>query len=349
MKRIIIILLAALILVSCGDDGRTTPRGQKRINPHKPMAWGKKHVIYVFADNDIWKKSEHQLRRTLERFVFTTENEKYFEVKRAPFDALDQFYKYNNLIFMGDLSSKGDVTEYIKSVTSDHIKQEVADNLVGIYPSENLWANDQYVLFMLGTTEENLLKINYLHLNKTFDLFKEKLLARISRQLYQSEQHSAKTFASLPYSIKIPKRYQVYRKDLANNFISFISRFKEKPDRYIAVYYENSTENIVDKDWITKKRAELAWQYYDEDEYVKDNIRTEKFEIAGHKGWKISGSWMNKKHTVGGAFQTYAFYDEKTKKSYLIDNSVYFPEGYKLNALLELEIISNTLKPKTTE
>ena len=75
-------------------------------------------------------------------------------------------------------------------------------------------------------------------------------------------------------------------------------------------------------------------------------MRTEKAKIAGHNGWKISGMWINKKYTVGGAYQTFAFYDERTKRAYLIDNSVYFPEGYKLDALIELEVISNTLRLK---
>lgn len=346
MKRLFIIIILGLVIFGCGDSGRVTPKGQKRINPHKPMAWGKKHIIYVFADDDVWNKSEPQLRRTLERYVFTTENEKYFEVKRAPFDALEQFYKYNNLIFMGDMSSQGQVTEYIKSVTSDNIKAQVEKNLVGIYPVENLWANDQYVLFMLGTTEENLLKVNYLHLNQTFDLFKIKLLERVSRQIYMSEQHPSNDFAKFPWTLDLPKRYVPYKTDPANNYHSYIARNKEKPDRYVAVYYQDSAEDIVDKTLLKEKRAELAWKYFDEDEYVEDNIRTEKFEIAGFKGWKISGMWMNKKYTAGGAFQSYAFYDEISKKVYLIDNSVYYPQGYKLNALIELEIISNSLKIK---
>ena len=349
MNKIIPILIIVMLIIGCGDTVDRTPNGQKRIDHHKPMAWGKKHVIYVFADDDVWRKSEFQLRRTLERFVFTTENEKYFEVKRAPFDAIEQFYKYNNLIFMTDLNSEGEVSDYVKSVISERITKEVEENLVGVYPVENLWANDQYVLFMLGTTKENLLKLNYLHLNKTFKLFREKLIARISRQLFQIEQYGAQTFATFPWEMSIPKKYLVYKRDPANNFISFIARLRESSDRYVSVYWEDSDENNVSRDWLKEKRAELAWKYYDEDEYVEDNLRSEKFEIAGYKGWKISGMWMNKKYTAGGAFQCYAFYDEQTKKSYVIDNSVYFPQGYKLQGLLELEIISNTFEIKTTQ
>lgn len=346
MKKIFILLFSLLMIFGCGESEKPATKGQKRIDPHKPMAWGHKHVIYVVADDAIWKKAEPQLRRTLERYVFTTENEKFFEVKRAEYKDLDLYYKFNNLIFLGDLKDNTPVNEYIKGIISDKIKQQVKENQVGIYPLENLWANDQYVLFMLGADREKLLKLNYLVLNKTFELFRTKMLERVKRTLYLPEQHKKYEFSEYSWTLDLPLKYRLYRKDMNNNFISYIARLKEKADRYIAVYYEDSETDIVDKDWLIDKRAELAWKYYDEDEYAPDKMRTEKAEIAGHKGWKISGMWINKKYTVGGAYQAFAFYDERTKRAYLIDNSVYFPEGYKLDALIELEVISNTLKIK---
>ncbi|MCK5050398.1 MAG: DUF4837 family protein, partial [Candidatus Cloacimonetes bacterium] len=92
-----------------------------------------------------------------------------------------------------------------------------------------------------------------------------------------------------------------------------------------------------------------SWKYYDEDEFFDRDVRMEKFKLAGYQGWRLTGRWQNKKHSVGGAFQSFAFYDETNGLAYLIDNSVYHPEGEKLEALYELEIISNTLKLKETK
>jgi len=270
MKKIFILLIGLFLLLGCGESEKSNVKGQKRIDPHKPMAWGQKHVIYIVADDAIWKKAEPQLRRTLERYVFTTENEKFFEVKRAEFKDLDLYYKFNNLIFLGDLEDKTPVNEYMKGIISDNIKQQVKENHVGIYPLENLWANDQYVLFMLGADREKLLKLNYLVLNKTFELFRAKMLERVKRTLYLAEQHKKYEFSEYAWILDLPLKYRLYRKDLENNFVSYIARLREKADRYIAVYYENSETDIVDKDWLIDKRAELAWKYYDEDEYAPD-------------------------------------------------------------------------------
>lgn len=346
MKKLLLILLTALSLLGCGDEGRPTPQGQKSIDPHKPMAWGKKHVIYVFADDKVWQGAEKQLRRTLEREYFTTENEKFFEIKRVPFADLEQFYKYNNLIFMGDLSSQSKVNEYINSVISTRIKEEVEKNVVGIYPVENLWANDQYVLFMLSNSTQKLLELNYLHLNQTFELFKAKLFERFRSQLYAGEIYQRSTFRDFPWQLKLPQKYQLYKKDKAGNFVSYIARLRDKPDRYISVYYQSAENDIVDKEWLIEKRAELAWEYYDEDEYVEENLRSRKYQFAGFSGWRIDGTWMNRKYTAGGAFQSFAFYDEETQQAFLIDNSVYYPEGFKLDALIELELISETIQVK---
>jgi len=52
---------------------------------------------------------------------------------------------------------------------------------------------------------------------------------------------------------------------------------------------------------------------------------------------------------VGGAFQSFAFFDENSERAYLIDNSVYYPEGSKLEALIELEIISSSIVIKDNQ
>ncbi len=87
---------------------------------------------------------------------------------------------------------------------------------------------------------------------------------------------------------------------------------------------------------------DLIWKYYDEDEFFDRDVKLGKYSLAEHKGWFLSGRWQNKKFAVGGAFQSFAFYDEVNGKAYLVDNSVYYPSGEKLEALYELEIISNS-------
>ena len=339
-----ILFISLLILFACTKETTQKHTKMKKLDPKKPYAWGKNQTIYVFADNSVWKYAEKHLRKSLERFQFTTTNESYFELKRADYNAIDQFYKFNNLIFLCDLQSDAPVSDHVKSIMNDTIKEDVSTNNVGMYPIENLWANDQYVLFLIGDNEENLLKLTILQSEKIFELFKEKLIDRIALSLYQQKVYSDNSFKKYPWNAKIPKKYVVFKED--NHFISFLSRLSEHPDKFFAVYYEEMLENKVTKDWLIEKRKKIFWKYYDEDTFSLEDIRQERYKLKDFAGVKISGRWQNRKLVAGGAFQTFAFYDKNTKTAFIIDNTVYFPQGDKLKALLELEVISNTFKIK---
>ena len=348
-KFIVLIVLSFLVFAGCSSDPsqqKVNNTKQKKVDIKKPMSWGHKQTIYVFADNNVWKFAERHLRDTLERYYFTTENEPYFEVKRAPLDKLEQFYKFNNLIFLADLESSAPVSAYVKTIMGSAIETEIAENKVGMYPKENIWARDQFVLFLIGNNERNLLNLNISMAEETFQQFKQKLFERISFLTYKSKTYLKSTFNNYTWEMDIPKTYTVYKQDDKNNFISFLARLRNKPDRYISIYSEDMVEDKVNDDWLKEKRKELAWKYYDEDEYFDKDVRIQPYEIGKKQGRKLSGRWQNKKYAVGGAFQSFAFYDEIGKKAYLIDNSIYFPEGFKLAGLIETEVISQTIKIK---
>ena len=338
-----------LLILGCSTKDNIHKTKSKGIDPHKPMSWGHKQTVYVFADDNVWKYAKSHLIKTLERVRFTTENEKVFVVKRAPINDLDNFYKFNNLIFFCDMESNDKVSTYIKEIMGSRVESEVNDNLIGMYTKDNVWANDQFVLFILGSNELNLLKFNILQSHNIFDLFIEKLFDRIRGQLYKTPVYPDDRFTAFPWSLKLPKKYILYKNDTANNFISFIARLRNKPDRYISVFFQKIHKEEFSRDWLRETRKNICWKYYDEDEFFDKDVRMEKFKLAGYQGWRLTGRWQNKKHSVGGAFQSYALYDEVNGLAYLVDNSVYYPDGEKLEALYELEIISNTLKLKETK
>jgi len=350
-KTSILVLLLTILLLAfgCSQKEINQKKQGKKIDPHKPMSWGHKQTVYVFADNNVWKYAKGHLIKTLERVRFTTENEKVFVVKRAPINDMDNFYKFNNLIFFCDLESNDKVSTYIKEIMGTKVEAEVKENLIGMYTKDNVWANDQFVLFIMGNNEPDLLKFNILQSHSIFDIFKDKLFDRIRGQVYKTPIYHDKKFSTLPWTLELPKNYVLYKNDTENNFISFIARLRNKPDRYISVYFQEIVEGEFDREWLKETRGKLSWKYYDEDEFFDKDVRMEKFELAGYQGWRLTGRWQNRKHSVGGAFQSFAFFDKASGLVYLVDNSVYHPDGEKLEALYELEIISNTLKLKETK
>ncbi len=340
MKRFFFFLLILLIF-SCSQKGYS-----KRANydPNKTMAWGSVQKICIFADDNIWKYAESSLKANLERYYYTTENETFFEIEHINFEKIEQFYKFNNLIFYADMESEQVVSSYVKDLLGESIKTEIEENSVALFPKNNLWANNQFVIFLVGNNEENLLKLNILQSDRIFNLFKNELYKKKADRIYKQVLHNNRLYSQYPWKLELTKNYVIYKQDPQNNFVSYLARLRNHPDRYLSVYYTEIDSSQFTKEWLYSTRAELAWKYFDEDEMNESNVRFENYKLENHSGWKLSGKWQNYKYAVGGAFQSFAFYHKESSSAYIIDNSVYFPEGYKLSALIELEIIANTLK-----
>ena len=96
-----------------------------------------------------------------------------------------------------------------------------------------------------------------------------------------------------------------------------------------------------------KTRDKIGKSFYEGDK-IDDLSLTirRKYKIGNYKCIKINGRWQNEKYYIGGAFQSFGIYDDKTGTAYLIDNSVYYPQGKKLLSLVELEVISSTFQVK---
>ena len=130
------------------------------------MSWGHRQTIYVFADDNIWKYAEKSLRETLERFQFTTENEPYFELKRAT--NIEQFYKFNNLLFLGDMQSDGEISTYIRDMIGNQIETELNeigyqlatyDALVDYSTINLVMVKTEDVIILLDRTEKPYLQV----------------------------------------------------------------------------------------------------------------------------------------------------------------------------------------------
>jgi len=348
MKKFVLMMVVIMVLVSCGkqEKGFAGIMNEVVKDRKKPLAWGKKQKIYVFTDDKIWKYAEDELRQTIERTYYTTINEKMFELERVPFSKLEDYFRFNNLIFYSDVSSEQEVSKYVKERLGSKIDERIAADGGAIYPAYNLWADDQLVLFIVGETEERLLKLNILQASKVWEIFKQRLYKRIEYQVYRSRRKPMSNFTDKIWELELPDKYVKYKEDNINHFTSYLARSKSQSDRYISVYYEDMPENIITRDWLIEKRNEIAGKYYDGDKFDKQDVTIGNTEISGYSGLKIMGRWQNEKHYMGGAFSCFAFWEPVKKQVFIIDNSVYYPEGDKLTALIELEIISNSFRLK---
>ena len=364
MKYFCILLSAYLFLLSACSDSEVQTRVRTQgvnqtlaqssnvliTNSRKPRAWGHPQTIYVFADEPNWSLNHLFLSYSLERDFFTTENEQLFQLVLSDIQNFRNINRFNNIIFLCDINSNLPVSNFVKSLMSDDVINSARQRNATMFMNNNLWASDQLVLFFIGNSPESIREFLFDNNETYFQLFYDRFIARLTYNSRRLRGISESNFDELPFMVYIPETYRIYKRDLENNFISFIWRSREdqerNPDLYISFYWQFSPENPLNDDWLFEKRTELAWLHYDEDEFTQDDIIRGIKSLGNREVWFLSGRWQNQKYFVGGAFQSFAFYEETLQTVYVIDTSVYFPAGNKLRYLLELEGLAKTFLPK---
>lgn len=356
MRKVILVLslLPLLFLLSsCKSRKASSERYtafDNILDYAKPIAFGEDNDIYVFCGNKNWKSLEPVLRSSLERTVGLVYNEQYFHLIPVELSKLGEMLPYKNLIFAGDLKSMDEVSLHMRrSLPQSHLDQ-VQQSGGQLFVAKNHDSRDQVILYLLGTEPEQLFKVTYLQSTNIFRIMLERYSQRLAYQAFRGKVIGPDFWKNFPFSLQVPDTYRLYSNDAPARFLSLLYRSRmekrEIPDKYISIYYEPMQADSVDGQWLLNKRNEIWGKKFEGDHVPQDKVRMERSNFAGYNGWKLIGPWENHKLLIGGAFQSMGFWDARTKRAYIIDNSVYFPAGDKLSILVELYMISSTLKLK---
>ncbi|MDD2331885.1 MAG: DUF4837 family protein [Candidatus Cloacimonetes bacterium] len=354
MYRIsLLVLILGLLLAGCGKGGGASNRYEKYdslFDFKKPLAHGDNDVVQVFAGRDVLAKNLDLLKRLIENEITLVYPEKHFEVQTAEFGELEVKSKYRNVIFLGDLESTDQVSEFLRNSLDKKLLDKVRTSGAELFSMTNYWVRDQQVLFFMAQNSVQLQELVEKRGEHAFNLLLERYLARLGYQAYQLKLFSPKFFESYPFALKLPENFRLFSNDKEGGFLSFLYRpripDRDIPDKYLSVYYEAMPADSISQEWMIKTRKAIGDKYFDGDILIEDSLSFAPISFAGFKALKMRGRWENHKHVIGGTFMAYAFLHEPSKRIYFVDNSVFFPAGDKLPFLLELSVISSTLEIK---
>ncbi|MDD3533353.1 MAG: DUF4837 family protein, partial [Candidatus Cloacimonetes bacterium] len=317
MRKIIFILAIALLLFACGKSEKESARYTEfddLISSGKPLAMGDERDVYLFCDHDNWKALKPFVQSSIQRELVLVYPEQYFNLILTDISELDKYYNYRNLLFIGDLESKGRVSQHMQKVLAEDFINRVKQSGGDLFAAKNFASRDQLTMFLLGSSPLNLEKIGALQSDNIFDLLIKRYAQRQGYQTYQLPVIPSSFFEPYPFSLKIPNNFSLYSNDKLGRFLSFIYRARaenrEIPDKYISVYYEELPEEELDIKWLIDKRQALGQKYFEGDVFDEETIRKERTKLAGHEALRIVGAWKNEEHLIGGAFQSYAFWHE---------------------------------------
>lgn len=315
------------------------------------LSWGKPRTVHIFADPGLWRDISDDIARSLEHGIRTTEEEIFFQIERIPINALEKNYKFNNILFIGCINEHGPVHDYLKSHLDPASLGDFGRGSVRLMMNDDLWAVNQRVVYLIAWDTEALLEFLPGLDDDLFEPFREGLLNHIRTRIYGTGVLPVSRFARYPFHMRVPAQYNLtFRDDPEERTLILLARKVQNPrppDRFLAVTWEDETGGTRNwEDWIPRMRKQL----WPDEDFEIDPLRTVPCEIGGLAGVRVSGIWWNTKSSDepdgGGPFTSWALYDASDNRTFLIDNVVFYPEGTKLEALLELEVITKTFLAK---
>jgi hypothetical protein len=311
---------------------------------YKPASYGDFEKIVVFADSTLYNQVQTELEQTFDQFLYTPHSEKSFYLDLQPLTLIDTYQTRRNLLFMGLIDGKDEVSEFINGALSLQIKERVVNGDIFEIFQENLFSSEQEVIFLPAVNAQMLKK----HLSERKDIIFDRLdksyMRRMQNAMYlKGEQLYIEEYLSEEYGwkIRVQHDYRIVKEADDKSFVWFR---RLNPDRNLFIYRFPYRKLDVEGNWLYNMRDSLTTVHFEADSIDKEDTFLRLVQFRGKETKKLTGIWQNHQHYLGGPFRTYAFADSTEAYMYLIDVSVTAPGERKKAYLDQLDIMANTFQ-----
>lgn len=334
MKRYMIIFFASLLVVSILSNCE-----------RKLTGWGDDADIHVLADSLLWQNTEPALKDIFEKPIITPQDETIFTLQKAN---LENFQRYKNLLFLATLDSDGEVSQIVQNNLSPQAREKVEQGNY-VFLQKEKWASDQLIMFLVSTDSATLKQKITENKDYIFNLFDSYWNEAKKEQIYRpgrEEELEAYVLKKYGWTFEVPYDYQIFIEKPDSNFVMLRRML---PERWLFVHWiENEDPAILSEEWVINTRDTLGKRFYEGDkvELIYNQPDIEEVDFLGRRAFKIKGLWRNDIKEAGGPFRNYTFYDETSKRIYMLDYAIFSPrlKRPKRMYLRQAEIILHTFK-----
>ncbi|NOR45638.1 MAG: DUF4837 family protein [Candidatus Delongbacteria bacterium] len=324
---LVILILLSLVVISCSGI--------------KSRAVGKESQIIVVADEEMFDMFKPALENIYTDAIYTPMLEERFTLKRMSLAKFKKSgHKFKNIIMLADIDGYTEESEYISAIFTDKIKEGVRESEYYYVVKNDIWAKGQLILFLLDSKEMYLSQYLEKHKGKMFDIFNDKMVAKIKDNLF--DRFNAKGAQKLAKEKKgidlfVPHDFAIVNEGEDIDFIRFR---RWNPDRWLTVIKGEFDENLSLEDNIVVLRDAAGSQFGDSVR-INTELLTFKSDSTFAKGCiKAQGLWEYLEG--GGPFFTYGFV--KKDMLYLVDGAVFAPEREKYPYIIQLDLMARTVK-----
>lgn len=322
----------------------------------KKFATGLEDEIYVVADSTEYMELYDALSQTFEIEINTPLPEKLFTLKRVSPNQISQIQRKKNIVIVAPLNSGSKTSDYINTIVDDSVKKLLSDE--NFYLTKyDLWAKKQLVtvLSAKGLQElefkilKNKDKILYAYQKISDDRLKESLYSA----KYERKEIEGKLLKDYGWIIYVQADFKLAKSVPEDNFVWLRRAPGSDMERWIFVHWiDNASPAYLNVDSIKAIRNRITEKYYrtsDDSAYVliaQDFFVTNEVNFNGRYAIFTQGLWDLNIKGMGGPFVNYTFYDEKSKRIYMLDGSVYAPKYFKRNLIQQMDVLLQSFMTK---
>lgn len=333
---------------------------------YRPRAVGPEGILTVVIDSSQWNGVVGEsIRETLGGYIQTLPvPEPAFELKPAALtsqQALDVIKKQKNVVIAAPLNdTTNTVSQFISSRLDTEARQMIQSGNSAVIPRPNLWRKDQMVVYLTASTPEQLARTIYEKSEDLLYTYNNITRERTEVEMFErGRQVEIEAEMLDKYGFAVNAQHDYFVAVDTTNFIWMRRVISTETWRSLFIYFEeNADPSDLSAEWIYEKRDSLTKEYMEGtiDGYVeidrRRTLETENINFLDRYGFETRGLWHmvidegDRKLPIGmgGAFLTYAFYDEASGRNYLIDGMVFAPNYPKREFLRQLEVIAHTFR-----
>ena len=350
------LLFAATVLLTAGCESLE----------YKPAAVGREGEVVVVMDSTHWNGVlGDAVRGNVAPYLGTLPApEREFNLRRLSLisqTTLETIQKQKNIIFVAPLADSTREAEFLRSRLDPQALEAIRGGNVSIIPRRDLWRSGQQVIYVFGETVESI--VAELE-NRGEDIryqFNDITRQRVELDMFDKGRQTDMEQALLDkhgFGIKIQHDY--FTAIDTTDFVWLRRVIDSNSWRSLFVFYiDDFNPANLNPEWIMAARDRLT------ETHIRGNVEgfvaidyrreltTENVDFLGRFAFEMRGLWhmVERKDDgdlaewgMGGPFVNYTFYDDDSRRLYMIDGMVFAPGYDKREFLRHMEVIAHTFQ-----
>ncbi len=313
----------------------------------RQTAFGEANSLIIIAPDSLSQQVEEETRRVLEPTIFTSRDEKQYEVSFVDpgHDNVGQLKMFRNLIVFGTADDP------LMLEVADEAGQDLGALEPGrVFQASNVWALAQTVTAVLlrsGREAESWVAALPSVLNAVDTNYRELVLRRMFATAADTALRTdlGRRFG---FSMLVPEVYDRIARDLGGGDSLVILR-NDNPDpseliRSILVAWRPGVDSLT-RELALEWRAEIDAAHYNVPQRIDDtNSSVVSFMWEGRPALEVTGVWQDESGGFPAAGPFIVWLVDCPARTYFVDAWLYSPNRAKYEYMLQLQEILGSFR-----